>query len=398
MKKLLALLLAVLMIASLAACGAKEPAVDAPVADAPADAPAADAPAADAPAADAPAEDTPAEEAPAEEEADSDLAYITGKGKMLVGITIYEPMNYFDDAGELTGFDTEFAQAVCEKLGLEAEFVEINWDTKEVELAAKSIDCIWNGMTITEERMANMSISAPYVKNAQVIVVKADSDIASTADLVGKTVVAEMGSAGEAQVIGEDADADLAQAEYVGVAKQTDCLMEIKAGTAAAAVLDWTLAKSMVGEGTDFSDLKILEGVELATTADLVGKTVVAEMGSAGEAQITGEEANVDLAQAEYVGLAKQTDCLMEIKAGTADAAVLDWTLAKSMVGEGTDFADLTVMEGVELATEEYGIAFRQGSDVTAAVNAAIAELVADGTLPALAEKYGLALAPAIAG
>ena len=197
-------------------------------------------------------------------------------------------------------------------MGLEAEFIEINWDTKEVELAAKSIDCIWNGMTITEERMANMSISDPYVKNAQVIVVKADS--------------------------------------------------------------------------------------ELAATADLVGKTVVAEMGSAGEAQITGEDANSDLAQAEYVGLAKQTDCLMEIKAGTADAAVLDWTLAKSMVGEGTDFADLAIMDGVELATEEYGIAFRQGSDVTAAVNAAIAELVADGTLPALAEKYGLALAPAIAG
>ena len=231
---------------------------------------------------------------------------------MLIGITIYEPMNYYDEAGELTGFDTEFAQAVCDKMGLAAEFVEINWDTKEVELAAKSIDCIWNGMTITEDRLANMSISDPYVKNAQVIVVKADS--------------------------------------------------------------------------------------ELAATADLVGKTVVAEMGSAGEAQITGEDANADLAQAEYVGLAKQTDCLMEIKAGTADAAVLDWTLAKSMVGDGTDFADLAIMEGVELATEEYGIAFRQGSDVTEAVNAVIAELVADGTLPALAEKYGLALAPAIAG
>lgn len=310
MKKLFALLLAVLMIAGLVACGTTEtPAadVDAPAADTHA----AEAPAEDAPAAEAPAEDAPAEEAPAED-AESDLAYVTDNGKMLVGITIYEPMNYYDDAGELTGFDTEFAQAVCEKLGLEAEFIEINWDTKEVELAAKSIDCIWNGMTITEDRMANMSISAPYVKNAQVIVVKADSDVASTADLVGKTVVAEMGSAGEAQVIGEDAEANLAQAEYVGVAKQTDCLMEIKAGTADAAVLDWTLAKSMVGEGTDFSDLKILEGVELAT--------------------------------------------------------------------------------------EEYGIAFRKGSDLTAAVNAAIEELVADGTLPALAEKYGLSLAPAIAG
>ena len=299
MKKFIALLLAMLMVMGMVACGAQEEVVEETT--------------------DVVEETVEETEEVVEEteevdepEIESDLAYVTENGKMLIGITIYEPMNYYDEAGNLTGFDTEFAQAVCDKMGLAAEFVEINWDTKEVELAAKSIDCIWNGMTITEDRLANMSISDPYVKNAQVIVVKADS--------------------------------------------------------------------------------------ELAATADLVGKTVVAEMGSAGEAQITGEDANADLAQAEYVGLAKQTDCLMEIKAGTADAAVLDWTLAKSMVGEGTDFADLAIMEGVELATEEYGIAFRQGSDVTAAVNAVIAELVADGILPALAEKYGLALAPALAG
>jgi len=268
MKKLFALLLAAVMVLSLAACGAKKEKTDA--------------------------------------------EYIKDNGKVLVGITIYEPMNYYDEAGKLTGFDTEFAQAVCDKMDLKAEFVEINWDTKEVELNAKSIDCIWNGMTITEDRAANMSISLPYVKNAQVIVVKADSAIAST--------------------------------------------------------------------------------------ADLIGKTVVAEVGSAGEAQIKGEDANADLAQAEYVGMTKQTDCLMEVKAGTADAAVLDWTLAKSMVGAGTDFADLKMVDGVELATEEYGIAFRKGSDFTAEVDAVIKALVADGTLPALAEKYGLALAPAIAG
>jgi polar amino acid transport system substrate-binding protein len=242
----------------------------------------------------------------------TDAEYIEDNGKLVVGITIYEPMNYYGDDGKLTGFDTEFAEAVCAKLKLDPEFVEINWDTKEVELNAKSIDCIWNGMTITEDRAANMSISAPYVKNAQVIVVKADSTVSST--------------------------------------------------------------------------------------ADLIGKTLVAEIGSAGEAQIDGEDANADLAQGKYVGMTKQTDCLMEVKAGTADAAVLDWTLAMSMVGEGTDFADLKMVEGVELATEEYGIAFRKGSDFTAKVDSAIKDLVADGTLPALAEKYGLALAPAIAG
>ena len=291
MKKFLALLLAMMMSLSLVACGGNDAAEE-----------------------EAPADDTAVEDTATEEEAvpESDAAYIEGNGKVVVGITIYEPMNYYDDAGNLTGFDTEFAQAVCDKLGLEAEFQEINWDTKEIELAGKTIDCIWNGMTITPDRAANMSISLPYVKNAQVIVVKADSTYAST--------------------------------------------------------------------------------------ADLVDATLVAEMGSAGEAQIEGEDANADLAQAEYVGMNKQTDCLMEVKAGTADAAVLDWTLAKSMVGEGTDFADLKMIEGVELATEEYGIAFRQGSDFTAKVDEAIKALVADGTLPALAEKYGLALAPAIAG
>jgi len=295
MKKLFALLLAVMMVLTMVACGGSKTADEAP---------------------EAPAEteetETAAPETSAPAEPESDAAYIEGNGKLVVGITIYEPMNYFDEAGELTGFDTEFAQAVCDKLGLEAEFQEINWDTKEIELNAKSIDCIWNGMTITEDRAANMSISLPYVKNAQVIVVKADSAYASTADLTDATLVAEIGSAGEAQIMGDDA--------------------------------------------------------------------------------------NADLAKATYVGMAKQTDCLMEVKAGTADAAVLDWTLAMSMVGEGTDFADLKMIDGVELATEEYGIAFRKGSDFTAKVDAAAKELVADGTLTALAEKYGLALAPAIAG
>ncbi len=103
---------------------------------------------------------------------EGDLAYIKGKGKMVIGITYFAPMNYMDDKNQLIGFETEFAKAVCEKLGVEAEFVEINWNSKEIELAAKSIDCIWNGMTITDERLANMSISVPYMKNKQVMVAK----------------------------------------------------------------------------------------------------------------------------------------------------------------------------------------------------------------------------------
>ena len=245
--------------------------------------------------------------------ADSDMDYIHSNKKMVIGYTVYEPMNYTDDAGNFTGFDTEFAIAVCKKLGVEPDFVEINWDTKETELAAKSIDCIWNGMTINPSRAAEMSISYPYAKNAQVIVVKKSSTVTSTADLIGKTVVAEVGSAGEIQLIGSDED-----------------------------------------------------------------------------------DPEENLAKADYVAMAKQTDCLLEVKSGTAEAAVLDWTLAKTMVGENTNFSDLMMVEDLKLAEEEYGIAFRKGSDVTEIVNGIILELVADGTLHALADKYDLIISPAI--
>ena len=234
--------------------------------------------------------------------AESDLDDIKGKGKMVIGYTVYEPMNYTDADGNFTGFDTELATAVCEKLGVEPEFVEINWDTKVVELDAKSIDCIWNGMTLTEDIMANTATTKAYAKNAQVVVVK--------------------------------------------------------------------------------------EGTAYTSTADLAGKTVVAEAGSAGEAAIQGDE---NLAKADYVSKSVQTDCLMEVAAGTADAAVLDLTLANAMIGEGTDYAGLKIVD--ELNAEEYGVAFRKGSDAAAAVDAAFDELKADSTMQALAEKYELALA-----
>ena len=194
--------------------------------------------------------------ASASETAASDLDYIKEKGKMVIGYTVYEPMNYTDADGNFTGFDTELATAVCEKLGVEPEFVEINWDTKVVELDAKSIDCIWNGMTLTDEIMANTATTKAYAKNAQVVVVKDGTDYSSTADLVGKTVVAEAGSAGEAAIEGDE---NLAQADYVSKSVQTDCLMEVAAGTADAAVLDLTLANAMIGEGTDYASLKIVD-------------------------------------------------------------------------------------------------------------------------------------------
>ena len=194
--------------------------------------------------------------AAASETAASDLDSIKEKGKLVIGYTVYEPMNYTDADGNFTGFDTELATAVCEKLGVEPEFVEINWDTKVVELDAKSIDCIWNGMTLTDDIMANTATTKAYAKNAQVVVVKDGTDYSSTADLVGKTVVAEAGSAGEAAIEGDE---NLAQADYVSKSVQTDCLMEVAAGTADAAVLDLTLANAMIGEGTDYASLKIVD-------------------------------------------------------------------------------------------------------------------------------------------
>lgn len=109
-------------------------------------------------------------------ETDSDWAYIQNKGELIIGITYFAPMNYKDDSGKLVGFETEFAEAVCAALGVKAKFQVIDWDSKETELSSKNIDCIWNGMTITEERQENMSISIPYMKNKQVQVVKKAED------------------------------------------------------------------------------------------------------------------------------------------------------------------------------------------------------------------------------
>lgn len=189
---------------------------------------------------------TPIDAVAAELNPESDLEYVKGKGKMTIGYTVYAPMNYTNDAGEFVGFDTEFAEAVCEKLGIEPEFVEINWDTKEVELEAKKIDCIWNGFTITKEREENLDFSIPYILNKQVVVIrKADADkYKDTASLAAANLVAETSSAGESAI--KD-DENLSKANYTAVAKQTDALLEVKSKAADAAVLDYTLANSMVG-------------------------------------------------------------------------------------------------------------------------------------------------------
>ena len=127
-----------------------------------------------------------------------DIDYITENGKMVIGITDYAPMNYKDDKGNWTGFDTEFAEAVCEKLGVKAEFVEIEWDNKFIALESKAIDCIWNGMTISEEVLKNTSCSKAYVKNAQVVVMAEDkiADYKDAEAMKELSFAVESGSAG----------------------------------------------------------------------------------------------------------------------------------------------------------------------------------------------------------
>ena len=233
---------------------------------------------------------------------ETDLTYVQENGTLVVGVTEYEPMDYKDGNGNWTGFDAELAEMFAKELGVECEFfVLANWDKKFMELDAKTIDCVWNGMTITEEALLNASVSDPYVINAQVIVMKAD-------------------------VVGNYADTD-----------------------------------------------------------SIKGLTFAVESGSAGEAAL------VDLGITGFTALQDQTTALMEVKAGTADACVIDITMANAMTGEGTNYADLA--SGISLTSEEYGVAFRKDSDLTAKFNDFMAKLIADGTLQALADKYQLTLA-----
>ncbi len=233
----------------------------------------------------------------------SDLDYIKANGKMIIGYTEFAPMNYKDDNGELIGFETEFAKAVCEELGVEPVFQLIDWAAKETELKSKTIDCIWNGMTITPERLAEMEISTPYMANKQVLLVKA-------------------------------------------------------------------------------------ENADKYTTAEaLEGANIVAEIESAGES-VAKEDAF--FAGANYTAVDSQAKALMEVKSGVADGCVVDYVLSIGMIGEGTDYEDLVVVDELAFADEEYGIAFRKGADTCAAVNAAITKLVENGELAKIAETYKL--------
>ena len=230
----------------------------------------------------------------------SDMSYVKNNKKLVVGITEYEPMDYKDANGEWIGFDADFARLFAAELGVEVEFfVLADWGKKFVELDTKNIDCVWNGMTITDEAKSSSSVSNPYVVNAQVVVMKADK-------LANYTTVDSM--------------------------------------------------KSL---------------------------TFAVEDGSAGQSVATKNNLTT-------VAVKDQAAALMEVAAGTSDACVIDITMAKAMTGAGTDYAALGM--GISLSSEEYGVSFRKGSDLTAKFNEFMNKLKANGELQTLATKYGVTL------
>ena len=184
----------------------------------------------------------------------SDLKAIQKKGTMIVGITDYEPMDFKDENGNWTGFDAELAEMVCKELGVKCEFfVLADWGKKFYELETKNIDCIWNGMTITEEVKLNTNCSVPYVINAQVLVMKADVvDQYDAVELLqGLTFAVENGSAGQDEVV----NLGIPDSQIIAVQDQAAALMEVAAGTSDACVIDITMANAMTGEGTSYADL-----------------------------------------------------------------------------------------------------------------------------------------------
>lgn len=188
----------------------------------------------------------------------SDVEYIKDKGTLIVGITDFAPMDYKDDNGNWIGFDADMATKVAQSLGVEVQFVEIDWDNKILELENKSIDVVWNGMTLTSEVTNAMECTNAYLNNAQVVVVSKDkADQCKTLDDVsGFSFAVESGSAGEQAAIDNGF-------EYTSLTSQADAVMEVAAGTSDACIIDLLMAGAMVGEGTSYENLTYT--VELTT-------------------------------------------------------------------------------------------------------------------------------------
>lgn len=206
----------------------------------------------------------------------TDAEYVKEKGKLIVGITDFAPMDYEETkgSGKWIGFDADMATAFAKELGVEVEFIEINWDNKVMELNNKTIDVVWNGMTLDDGVKAAMGTSNAYCKNAQVVVVnKADKDKYATKESLAELNFAvEGGSAGEKQAAANGWS-------KTALTTQADALKEVAAGTSNASIIDLLMAGAMIGEGTSYPDLAYTValnseeyGVGFRKGSDLVGK------------------------------------------------------------------------------------------------------------------------------
>lgn len=236
----------------------------------------------------------------AKQDAASDLDYVQDKGTLVVGITDFAPMDYQDVNGEWIGFDADMAKGFAASLGVSVQFVEIDWDSKIMELDAKTIDCVWNGMTLTDEVTSAMACSNAYCNNSQVVIVP-------------------------------------------------------------SAVAD------------SYQSVESCAALSFAVEAGSAGKAEVEKLGYS------------------FTEVKDQATALMEVAAGTADAAVIDSLMAGAMVGAGTGYADLCFTVSLnEAEGEQYGVGFRKGSDLAQALNDYFAASYADGSMQTCAETYGI--------
>lgn len=232
--------------------------------------------------------------------AESDLTYVQKKGKLVVGITDFEPMDYQDANGNWIGFDADMATAFAKSLNVEVEFVEIEWNNKIMELDGKTIDCVWNGMTLTDEVKNGMATSNPYCNNAQVVIVPKDKAAQYSTKEACKDLkfAVEDGSAGQ----------DVAKENnfsFTPVLDQATALMEVASGTCDAAIIDSLMAAAMVGENTGYAQLTYTValnseeyGVGFRKGSDLVSRlnTFFEESAASGQTKAFAEKYGVQAA------------------------------------------------------------------------------------------------------
>lgn len=179
-------------------------------------------------------------------QADNSLKDVLAKKKLVMGLDdSFPPMGFRNEANEIVGYDVDLAREVAKRMGVELVLQPIDWAAKEQELNTKQIDCIWNGFTITEERKKNLLFTPPYLRNAQVIVVKAASPAQKLADLAGKTVGTQAGSA-SIEAIDE---APAFKASLKGIVEYKDfltALMDLDVGGTDAVVIDLVVANDNI--------------------------------------------------------------------------------------------------------------------------------------------------------